>query len=195
MFTIEQTRAPSKKAKDCCLGESRPAAEDDSRTFCVACERADKVKAERVSTSWGIEQAKAERDSLAARIRELEAAAATQYGEVGVRVQAVLSLKGRIASGEDRANTEEVPACETLEKMSELRALLEGLSTNVGSECARVVGLGDAELVHVRLGITAALSERGATVSEGICKVPDSFPVKAAYDAAGLSAEGSSDQA
>lgn len=53
---------------------------------------------------------KAKCDTLLAYIRELEAAAATRDGEVGVLVQAVRSLNGDAAAFENRANIAEARA-------------------------------------------------------------------------------------
>lgn len=52
----------------------------------------------------------------------------TRNGELGIVVRAVRSLKGRIAAGEDKASTAEAQDCKTLNKMSELQVLVEGLS-------------------------------------------------------------------
>lgn len=50
-------------------------------------------------------------------------------------------------------------AREALDKMSELRGLVEGLNWTIRGERARVAGIFDEELVRVRSVLTAALSE------------------------------------
>lgn len=51
------------------------------------------------------ELAKAERDTLAACIQNLEAAVVTRDGELGVIVNAVPSLKDIVAAGDSQADT------------------------------------------------------------------------------------------
>lgn len=60
----------------------------------MAHERVEKLAAEPASLTKGTEQVKVERDTLATRICELEAAAATGIGELGIVERAVQPLKG-----------------------------------------------------------------------------------------------------
>lgn len=53
-------------------------------------------------------------------------------------VRAVRSLKVLVAAVEDTLNTAETWACETLDNMSDLRALFEGLNRTICGECAGV---------------------------------------------------------
>lgn len=66
----------------------------------------------------GTEQAKADRDTLDARIRELEVAAVTYDGDMGVVMRAVWSSRGLVAAGEDKANSAKTRAREMLDKIS-----------------------------------------------------------------------------
>lgn len=67
--------------------------------MCAACARRG-ADAERASLGAGTEQAKAERDNLAARYIELEASAVTYSGELGVMRRDRWSLVGCVAAGE-----------------------------------------------------------------------------------------------
>lgn len=165
------------------------AAEKDSEFLRVSLVCVDELTAERESLATRTAQAMVERDFLAARICELEVAAATSDEELGIVGRAMWTFRGRVATGEDRANTEDALACETIDKMSELRALVEGLNWTVSGQRARVVELVNAESICVLLVITAALSESEGTVSEAICHVYDGFPVEASSDAPAPSAE------
>lgn len=69
-----------------------------------------------------------EQDTVATHVRELEVAATTNDGELGVVVRAARSLKIRLAMGEDRANQAELRASETLDKTFELGALVMRLN-------------------------------------------------------------------
>lgn len=62
------------------------AAEEDSQSLREACERGDELGTGRASMTVGSELAKAERDSLAPRIREWEVAPATPDRKLGVVV-------------------------------------------------------------------------------------------------------------
>lgn len=92
-------------------------------------------------------------------------------------------------------NTPEAWAYNTLDKMSELWALVKGLNRTLGGECVRVLGLIDAELVRVWPVITAAQSKSEGMVREVIYDGCDSFSAKASSDAPVSFSRGSSDQA
>lgn len=100
-------------------------------------------------------------------------------------------MQGRVSAGEDRANRVEARARKTLDRMFELRAVVEGLNQTVSGEHASVAGLTDADLVSVRSFITAALSESEGTVREAMCDVRDGFTVETSSDALDLSEDDS----
>lgn len=106
-------------------------------------------------------------------------------GKLGVLVWAVGNLESRLAAGEDRADTAEALVCETLDKMFELSALIEGLHGTVGVKREHVAELVHANLIRIQLVITAALSESEGMVSEAICCVRDRLPVEALSGARG----------
>lgn len=81
------------------------AADDDSESLCMEREHVDELTAKRASLTAGTEQSKAERENLAARTPELEVTAGTHDGDLRNLVRAVLSLKGHVAAGNNRANT------------------------------------------------------------------------------------------
>lgn len=56
-------------------------------------------------------------------------------GESGVIFRAVQVLKECVVPGKTRASTAKFRACEKLEKMSELRSIIERLAQTVGGEC------------------------------------------------------------
>lgn len=62
-----------------------------------------------------------------------------------------------MVAGEDWANIAEACARQTLYKMFQLRALVEGLNRTVREERECVAGIIDAELVQIRSVITADL--------------------------------------
>lgn len=104
-------------------------------------------------------------------------------------------LKDGIGAGENSANTAEARTRELSDEMSKIRAPIKGQNRTVGGEHVHIAGLVDAELVPIRLVISAALSERESTVSKAICHVRDGFPVQNSSDARSPSAGGYSDQA
>lgn len=114
------------------------------------------LTAERASLSAGTEQARAEHDTFATCIHEREVTAATRDEELDVVVQGELYLKSLIAAGEYRPSTAGDRAHETLNKISELQALVERRNRTVGGKHAGVAELVDAELIPVWLDITAA---------------------------------------
>lgn len=87
---------------------------------------------------------------MAARIRELQVAAATHDGELGVVVWAVRSLNSSVAACKVRVNAAATRASETLDKMSKLRALGAGPIWTVGGERACVAELVDVDLIRVQ---------------------------------------------
>lgn len=106
----KRAEADSRMAEDRRLEEGVCAAEEDLEVLCVVHVRIDwltadhaSLTADRASLTAGNREAKAELDSLAARIHKLEVAAVTRNERVGVSVQAVRSLKGCVAAGDDRA--------------------------------------------------------------------------------------------
>lgn len=64
---------------------------------------------------------RAERKNLPALFCKLEASAAICYGESGIVVRAVSSLKGWVAAGEDRANFAEAQDPEMLDARQYVR--------------------------------------------------------------------------
>lgn len=78
VLTSEQAEAESKMANVRRLEEHVHTAEEDSRALHVARAHVHELTAERASLTAGTEYGKAEQDTLAARIRELQVAAATQ---------------------------------------------------------------------------------------------------------------------
>lgn len=140
----------------------------------------------------GSELAQAERETLANPIVKLEFAAAKSDGELGVVFRAVDSLKERVATGSNRASTAKVQACETLDKMSELRSLIDGLTQTVGGEHVQVAGLVEMELFRVCLIVTAPLIESEGTVINTIYGMLDNFPVEASQSMPGPSTGNSS---
>lgn len=95
------------------------------------------------------------------------------------------SLKGRVAASEESASTAEDRARETLDKISELRALVRGLSWTVDGDWAHVVGMVDAELLRVWEVITVAQGDSQGRISEASCGAGDVFPVEGFSDAPG----------
>lgn len=150
---------------------------------------------ERASLIAATEQEMAESDAWAARIPKLEVAAAKCDLELRVVLRAVRSSKGCVAAGEDKVNTTKARAHETLDKMSKLQKVVEGRNGNFNGEHSCVVELVDAELVCVRLVITAALSESESSASEAICHVCGDLYVEASFRLLLASAGGSSEKA
>lgn len=77
--------------------------------------------------------------------------------------------------GEDRAGPAEPPAREVLEKMFDLRALVEGLGYTLCGRREQFAGVIDAKLVCIQLVITAVRSESKGMFGETICKTRDNF--------------------
>lgn len=73
-------------------------------------------------------------------------------------MRAVWSLKSRVSAGEYRANTAELRDLETLEKISKLLVLVEGLNQTFGGLHELVAKLFNAELICAQSVIIAALS-------------------------------------
>lgn len=83
-------------------------------------------------------------------------------------------------------------AGETVDKMLELRSIVNGLNRTVSGERARVANLVDVEFSRLRPVINVALSKSEATVSESICGVWDDFTVESTENAVGRFLGGSS---
>lgn len=126
MLTSEglQAAAKSRVAEIHQLEERVRAAEEDSEALHATRADVEELTAEHESLTMGTEHAKAEHDTLDDHICELEVSAAPCHGGLGDFVQAMQLLKSSVAAGEDR-ETGEVRACQMLEKMSELRELVE----------------------------------------------------------------------
>lgn len=96
---------------------------------------------------------------------------------------------GRVAmemlccNGWGEANTAKAQAHKKLDKVGNLWTLLGGLKQTVSVEGVRFRELFDAELVCVLSFSTAALLERGGTVSEKICNMSDRPFVEASCEA------------
>lgn len=103
-------------------------AEEDLEALHVAFMSVVELAAQIASLTAENEHTRVEHDILADRIRKPDVAAVTLDGELGGLVRSVRSLKGRIAAVEDIAKTAEAQACETLDRMSELQALVEWLN-------------------------------------------------------------------
>lgn len=88
VFTIELAEAESRLAEFRQLEKSVHEAEEDLEALRVAHARVDELTAESASLTAGTDQAKAERDTLSARVRKLKVAVATRYREVRVVVWA-----------------------------------------------------------------------------------------------------------
>lgn len=88
-----------------CLEVRMCVAEDDSEALRVVYALVNWLTAERESLNARTEQEMEELDPLAACITKLGFAASTRDKELGVVVQALWSLKGRVAAGKDKANT------------------------------------------------------------------------------------------
>lgn len=80
-------------------------------------------------------------------------------------------MKECVAAGKNCTSTAEAWARETLDKMSKLFLVVEGLTRTLDGKCARFADLVETELSQVRLVITAALSDRYEPVGDAICGV------------------------
>lgn len=89
--------------------------------------------------------------------------------------------------GEKGENMAETCACDTLDVMSEIWALVKEQSRNDGGERAYVAGLVDAELIRFLSFITAALSKSEDTISEAMRDVECDLPDEVSSDACGPS--------
>lgn len=90
---------------------------------------------------------------------------------------------------------QEARACETLEKMFNLRGLFKWLHRTFCSKQAPVEEHVEAERVRMRSVPSLALCQNDGTVSEAILDGCESFPVEPFSDAPSQSVGGSSDQA
>lgn len=98
----------------------------DLEALCMLCVRVHDLSPDHLSLTAGTAQAKAERDAVGARIRELEVPAATCERWLSVVVRDVWILQVRLAEGRNRSKIAKDHACETLEKISIVRLLSEG---------------------------------------------------------------------
>lgn len=130
---------------------------------------------------------------MTGHIGKLKATAATCRVEVGLEVGAVRSLEGRIARGENSVNTAEAGTRKTLNKMSELQELVEGLNQTVCGKRVKDAQLVYVELIHVRMGNNAVSLDSEGTAGEAKCKVRDGFASGVFPDALGPSDSGLSD--
>lgn len=102
------------------------------------------------SLTTGIEQTKAERGALDDHMRELDVAAATCNGELGVSFRTVGPLNDCIAAAKTSANMGKVKAPGTLERMSRLHLFVEVLTGTIWGESAQVLMV-DLEFLRVHL--------------------------------------------
>lgn len=126
-------------------------ARKDLEALYVARAIVDELTAERASLTAGTESAKAERDSFAALICELEVVAATHDGELDFVVLAQQLLTVRSEAGEERVNSAQFRTLEELDKTCKPWVLAEGFNQSVGS--SRIVGL-----VHAKSGYASSRS-------------------------------------
>lgn len=145
-------------------------AEEDSEALPAARVGVDELTADCASLITGTKQEKADCDSSATRIHKLNIVPAKHLGQTGVVVWAVWSLKSCVAVGEDREDNAQDRASETLDKMSELRAPVQGLSQTFPGGCVYVEELIDAELKRAWSVIASVLLESESTVSKVICR-------------------------
>lgn len=110
-------------------------------------------------------------------------------------VRAARSLNGPVTVGKDEGNTAEAQAPKAVDKMSDLWALVKGLSQTPGGKRGRGLGRVDADRVRIRSVITAGLSESKRTVTEAICDGRNGLLVEASFKVPGPSIGGSSHQA
>lgn len=94
--------------------------------LCVAHVHLDELAAEILPLTARSEQAKAERDRLAIRMRRMEAVAATGNRWLAIVMRDVHSLKRCVAAGEYRAITKDAWACETSDWMSSFEHFSKG---------------------------------------------------------------------
>lgn len=76
-----------------------------------------------------------------------------------------------------------------LDNRSEIRTLVEGLQLTVGSECACVADLVNAQLILLPLVGTAALSSSAGMVSDSISSMCVGFSVKESSSTPGPSSQ------
>lgn len=165
LLNNERAEVESRTAEVSRLVERMFAAEEDSESLHVARALVAELTAELASLAAGNKHTMPECNTLTARIRELKVAAVIRDGDLGAVVRAGRSFKGRIVTGDDRANTAEAQACQTLDKISELWALVGGLNRIVVVKRAQVAGLVEAKLGRNWSVITSALSESEGPVS------------------------------
>lgn len=143
----------------------------------------------------GAERAKSERNTLAAGVQELEAAAVKRDSEPGVVLSILQSMKDRVAVDESRGDTAESWAHDALNKKAELNGLVEALTRTVAGERVPVDSIVDAEFSRVRSVITAALNGSEETLSDTIGVGCEGFPASSASSASRASVDSTSSQA
>lgn len=94
----------------------------------------------------------------------------------------VFEFNTGVTAGEALATTAKLQACNMLQKMYELQALVEELKCTPSGEHMGVAKLFNTDLVRSWSVITAFLSGREGTGSEVIRDVPESFPVQSFFD-------------
>lgn len=104
------------------------AAEEDLEAFCTARMKVVRLTEERATLTADTEQAKAESDTLDIPISKLEVSAATCDEQLGNLVRVFKLLESFVALEGYMANIIEAQACETVEKRSELRVIVERLN-------------------------------------------------------------------
>lgn len=152
------------------LEECVRGAENDSEALREAHTPVDGLNVERGLLTAGTDQANADRDTFAARFLERDVPSPTRKRELGAGRLAVRSSKIEVAAGEDKANTAEARAYDTLDEMSELWLLVNRRNGTICCERERTAGPVNAELVHAWPGISAALSDSEGMFSSAICE-------------------------
>lgn len=100
--------------------------EDDSEGLRVLLARVDELTAGSESMTTGTEQEKEKCDTLATHIRDLEVAATTRDGELGILGRPMRSLKVRVAAGKAWAYAVEGRVHETLNRCPNFAHLSKG---------------------------------------------------------------------
>lgn len=104
------------------------------------------------------------------------------------------SLKSRIAVGYKQAHTTDARVCDTVNKISDLRTIVNGLNRTVRGDRAHVAEIGILQSIGVQLVITTALVDSGSAVSDVICEECNEFNIESYSEPFGPYVEGSSNQ-
>lgn len=102
---------------------------------------------------------------------ELGVDAAIREGELGVFVQFMQFLKNHVEHEKTRENTAEIQACETMDKISELRLFAQAQTFTVCSLRLQAAELVDVERWLVHLAIHMALFKNKGIMTEAIWDV------------------------